>query len=114
NLFARCLCPAGYSGEKCTEEDQCYFSYAACENWGTCVNANTTTTGFKCECYPGYVGELCETYSACSSLPCTGESSTCVDVSYGVYECTCGSGWQGEHCDQDIDECAEADMIQEV
>lgn len=49
-----------------------------CQNGGTCQNItnlvdtnNRTQFGFRCQCAPGFTGELCETskYSASSHKP---------------------------------------------
>ncbi|KAK6010805.1 EGF-like domain protein, partial [Ostertagia ostertagi] len=52
-----------------------------------------------CDCYPGYVGEQCDTYDPCARNPC-GKASECVvipdetevkgDLSSQKYRCLCG------------------------
>lgn len=51
----------------------------------------------------------------CRSNPCTAPQGTCYESSYttapfdavpfGSYVCDCATGWSGDHCDVDIDEC---------
>lgn len=47
----RCDRSSGYYGPSCGQK-------CPCRNGGYC---KTTRTGFKCECIPGYSGDLCET-----------------------------------------------------
>ncbi|GMR46032.1 hypothetical protein PMAYCL1PPCAC_16227, partial [Pristionchus mayeri] len=98
-LYGRCICPAGYSGEKCTEVDQCYFSYADCKNYGTCVNARLGSREHVYKTKNEFVDDASAVYSACSSSPCAADSR-CVDVANGVYDCSCKLGWQGDNCDE--------------
>ncbi|XP_004455283.2 aggrecan core protein [Dasypus novemcinctus] len=51
-----CLCPAGYTGERCgIDIDECLSS--PCLNGATCVDA---IDSFTCLCLPSYGGDLCE------------------------------------------------------
>ena len=50
-FLCRCDRNSGYYGPSCIQK-------CPCKNGGHC---KTTRTGFKCECAPGYSGDLCET-----------------------------------------------------
>ncbi|XP_018094145.1 protein HEG homolog 1 isoform X2 [Xenopus laevis] len=40
----------------------------------------------------------------CLSNPCQ-NGGHCVELGHNSYKCECPSGWQGEHCATDVDEC---------
>ncbi|KAL4609344.1 protein crumbs 2-like [Arapaima gigas] len=45
----------------------------------------------------------------CLSQPCLNDG-TCEDM-FGLYRCTCTPGWDGKHCQNDIDDCALAPCV---
>jgi protein crumbs len=59
---------------------------------------------FKCVCPPGYTSELCnEEIDECAGDPCNG--GKCIDHLNG-FTCDCSeTGFRGEQCEVDIDEC---------
>ena len=65
-----------------------------CKNGGKCVIPNPVKARFKCECQPGYEGELCEHLGvevlkkACQNNKCS-EYEKCVPLSAIEYNCTC-------------------------
>lgn len=48
-----CICPSGYTGANCENEDRCYTNNIHCLNGGTCFDG-------KCDCPVGYTGLNCE------------------------------------------------------
>ena len=115
------------------EETQCINTY---EEWSLQRHANCLNyTGsvcwlepviapvdvYVCECAEGFGGENCEIdLDECISIPCL-HGSICIDSSSyadndvdiiplpGAYSCVCdGTGWQGENCDVDVDDCLQS------
>ena len=95
-----------------------------CQNNGTCMNMNNSqTVSYECQCLSGYNGTDCEI----DLRPCT--PSTCwnngeLNWSWNIEKehqlvglcqpfvssnlsCSCGSGWQGSHCQALINYCRE-------
>lgn len=56
---------------------------------------------------PPHTGHDCEQVDSCVSNPCA-NGGTCAVQPSGAYSCTCPSGWEGPHCENDTDECADA------
>ncbi|XP_053387308.1 neurogenic locus notch homolog protein 2-like [Mercenaria mercenaria] len=70
-----------------------------------CYHGNCTLDGgnFKCECYHGYNGALCEKdIDECSSNPCN--NGTCID-DIGTYSCVCYEGFSGPRCKSMLSDC---------
>ncbi|GAA50962.1 neurogenic locus notch homolog protein 3 [Clonorchis sinensis] len=94
-------CPTGLTGPNCTMDiDECLSGAAGCQH--LCVN---TYGSFRCECHDGYqidprdpsrcvASETCETR-------CTRGQGYCDEQR----RCQCYSGFEGEWCEQDVDEC---------
>jgi hypothetical protein len=97
-----CACNPGFSGTDC-RNDVCAPN--PCQNGATCSRTNT---GASCQCLPGYEGDRCQiNVNDCLGHRCQNGGS-CVD-GLGKYTCDCdSSGWRGEFCETDIDECAQA------
>ncbi|XP_048590095.1 sushi, von Willebrand factor type A, EGF and pentraxin domain-containing protein 1 isoform X2 [Nematostella vectensis] len=100
-LVPRCICPEGFSGDKCENHDnECQSS--PCKNSGTCKDEDN---GYTCACVPGFTDKNCETdINECAGDPCA-NGGTCTDGING-FTCTCPAGYNGSTCDNDIDECA--------
>ncbi|XP_043274627.1 protein crumbs isoform X2 [Venturia canescens] len=101
-----CKCKDGYKEPNCTavrslSHDPCLTN--PCVN-GTCRSLGDH--GFKCNCYEGFEGQLCDTdIDECAVL---GNASCnygiCINT-VGSYNCFCRPGYSGDHCDIDINEC---------
>ncbi|KAJ8043270.1 Protocadherin Fat 4 [Holothuria leucospilota] len=75
-------------------------SESRCQNNGTCiVNEDSTTS---CECARGFAGPSC-TFEICTSGRCR-NGATCRKMD-GVETCSCRDGYSGEFCEIKIDEC---------
>lgn len=111
NVIAQCFCFAGFELDadhaNCIDIDEC--------KRGDCTQTCDNTEGsFKCGCHSGYkLKEDKLTCTACTGLTyglecrsmcsCNGHGTHCDAVS----GCVCEAGWRGQHCEEDVDECAE-------
>ncbi|XP_028394701.1 protein crumbs homolog 1-like [Dendronephthya gigantea] len=96
-----CACRPPYAGRNCSETvDPC--GSIQCDNNATC--RNISDTDFSCQCPKGFAGKLCETnINDCGSADCG--HGKCID-GVATYKCNCnGSGFTGDFCKQDINEC---------
>ena len=78
------MCPVSYTGPVCTQSvDVCeeYVEPADCN--GLCVNDANDTSGYRCECLPGYTGETCHT---------------------DIYDCYAGACQNGGNCTDGLNE----------
>ncbi|XP_063063043.1 cubilin [Engraulis encrasicolus] len=93
-----CTCPPGYVGNGygptgCTQVTDICSTNNPCVN-GQCVS---TTTGYVCNCDPGWAGTNCDqNVNECTSNPCQ-NGGTCTDGING-YTCTCTNQWTGPQC----------------
>ncbi|KAL3872299.1 hypothetical protein ACJMK2_040233 [Sinanodonta woodiana] len=111
-----CRCLPGYTDNDCsTDVNECYSS--PCVSPLRCYDG---VNSYSCACKPGYTGSNCEEeINECVSNPCQ-NNATCLDmigayncscqqniftVSYGAFNKTFVSGFQGDNCEQDINEC---------
>ncbi|KAL2085662.1 hypothetical protein ACEWY4_018982 [Coilia grayii] len=100
-----CTCPPGYVGNGygptgCTQVSDICQTNNPCVN-GQCVS---TTTGYICNCDPGWAGTNCDqNVNECASNPCQ-NGGTCTDGING-YTCTCTSQWTGPQCQTPQQEC---------
>nr|KAF6506140.1 hypothetical protein HJG63_007958 [Rousettus aegyptiacus] len=62
---------------------------------------------FVCLCPPFYTGKIChQHYNPCNPLtdPCK-NNSTCLTLVDGDHYCVCREGFEGEHCEINVNEC---------
>ncbi|KAM6900418.1 cubilin [Xenentodon cancila] len=106
-------CPPGYEGDgrTCTQTDICSSNNGGCYPLATCSSSAGSSLPI-CTCPPGYTGNgygpsgctqisnICQTSNPCVHGQCVSTTSA------PGYFCNCNPGWQGLHCDQNIDECS--------
>ena len=80
-----CLCSAGYVGVDCSIRTHCQ---ASCHYQGFC------NSDVECECYPGYMGSLCQTWINCPSN-CTSELNGRCEPNG---QCNCRENYYGADC----------------
>ncbi|KAL9953458.1 hypothetical protein ACROYT_G040880 [Oculina patagonica] len=72
----RCLCPAGLTGQDCSDIDECAAGTHSCDSNAECIN---TKGSYNCICKPGYHGDgkNCEDVDECTTGThnCTDEAS---------------------------------------
>lgn len=129
-----CTCPSGFTGTLCEIAVKNVCDKNPCENGATCQPMESTTSSehYTCHCRPGFSGENCqisdETYCKnCSNGYLDGifdverpkkleicqqdggrwcrNEAQCILLANNDIGCKCSSGWRGERCDLDIDEC---------
>lgn len=128
-----CECPPNYTGFNCEQLiDPCFTN--PCGHGGSCVSRSDT---FQCICSIGYSGELCENGPVCpiecpreticiAGKCCEPDSSgkqciashldDCHCLNGGTCNkngsaCICPDGFDGDLCENDINECKETPNI---
>lgn len=102
-----CLCQEGFVGNRCeTNFNDCESQ--PCQNGGRCIDE---VGGFTCDCLnTGYSGVLCQkNIDECARNPCL-NNGVCFD-NYGSYTCDCPGGFTGENCEQPVNDCNPACLI---
>uniref|UniRef100_A0A7E4ZZG7 EGF-like domain-containing protein n=1 Tax=Panagrellus redivivus TaxID=6233 RepID=A0A7E4ZZG7_PANRE len=62
--------------------------------------------GYQCACPKGMVGDYCEYADPCIDLPADAcGHGVCDSTVTGIAVCACEAGFQGDNCQDDIDEC---------
>ncbi|GMT31391.1 hypothetical protein PFISCL1PPCAC_22688, partial [Pristionchus fissidentatus] len=94
-----CFCLEGFEGPRCeTNTDDC--GAHQCAEGAKCIDG---VDSYTCQCPEGKGGLYCNQTLACS-LPEACLNGYCIDTEGGA-KCLCDSGWTGDRCDEDIDEC---------
>ncbi|XP_078492109.1 protein jagged-1b [Ciona intestinalis] len=123
-----CICPVGYSGKRC-ELEEGYCEPNPCENGAQCFNLNDD---YFCNCSSKYEGKNCsELRNVCDRRTCEvidsctihvssnesalgyvvqesgicGNHGTCRSLHNNAYQCRCDLGFEGEHCELNVDDC---------
>lgn len=94
-----CKCAAGFAGAHCHLPDHCQKS--PCLNGGTC---QAQADGYRCQCVPGYVGDLCQSVvDYCVAKPCA-NGGLCENLK-NDFRCSCRPGFGGKDCSRYVNEC---------
>ena len=117
---------SSYTGIHCNISISPCDTYKPCQNNGTCVNTNTSSTGYYCLCLSGFAGNNCQidvrpckpttcyhngnysTFilpSAKSHLYIRSSLGTCIELSNKTFVCVCEMGWEGTHCEAFVNYC---------
>ena len=105
-----CSCTTEWTGDFCQNDvDECTLETDNCDNNANCVN---TDGDFTCTCNTNYNGDGLN----CTMIDCEIGSTSddwTIDCVHGTAtgkaaECTCSctTGWTGDFCQNDVDECA--------
>ena len=101
-----CACPLPFTASLCEIELPSICSLQnPCKNNAKCV-LTTSLQHYKCECFNGWTGIKCDQIDYCSHHSC--QHGKCVNHNNG-YECVCEHGYEGQHCNDDINECINND-----
>ncbi|XP_065157140.1 protein crumbs-like [Atheta coriaria] len=104
----RCECPEDYVGRQCEALRLITCDNQPCKDGSTCRNGKNEMThnNFTCLCAEGMVGTLCDTpYCLVKSHGC--EHDGLCNTTNRVPFCQCRLGYEGRHCEIDIDECVD-------
>ena len=100
-----CQCRSGFSGSNCEKIFDC--TETPCQNGGFCamIGSIMGINRYECFCTLGRTGKMCELEDPCHPNPCR-EGGTCSrNQLTGEMVCRCASGFQGQDCSEDVDEC---------
>uniref|UniRef100_A0A914P2F5 EGF-like domain-containing protein n=1 Tax=Panagrolaimus davidi TaxID=227884 RepID=A0A914P2F5_9BILA len=92
-----------YSGSLCETKISNACDTKACKN-GHC-RLNGTIEKAVCDCFYGFEGEKCDVKTLCDSASCSGHGICSTSKNGTSISCLCDSGWSGERCERDINEC---------
>ncbi|XP_068604308.1 cubilin [Brachionichthys hirsutus] len=105
-------CPPGYEGDgrTCIQINICATNNGGCYPLATCSSSSGTSLPI-CTCPAGYTGNgygptgCTELSNICqTNNPCVNGQCVATTLSPG-YICNCYSGWHGQICDQNTNEC---------
>ncbi|XP_053658547.1 protein kinase C-binding protein NELL1-like [Anopheles marshallii] len=95
-----CECLPGYRRQdkfNCVEMDECKSGEHNCHENADCIN---TLGSYHCQCKEGYTGNGRDCKPMCNQTCLNGGECRSPNV------CTCRTGYIGESCEKDLDECA--------
>ena len=104
----QCSSIGRYVGKHC-EIDSKPCDSNPCQNGGACIvlDQEMCDTGlpycFKCDCVPSFTGSNCQLPRYCKPNLCE-NGGVCEETTLGP-KCHCHSGWIGQYCENDINEC---------
>ncbi|XP_055860394.1 mucin-4-like [Biomphalaria glabrata] len=110
NGTTSCGCKSGYASSSetlCTDINECTLVNKPCSQ--SCQNLEG---GFLCSCYPGYYLDDDRVSCVKCDQPYYGHNCSNICVCNGrgscnnIRGCECNIGWKGDHCNEDVDECA--------
>lgn len=107
-----CECSKYFYGDNCEHSVQPvdYCTEGVCE-LGNCTSGQTLHT---CSCFNGYGGTNCDSPIADSS-PCDGNpcryGGTCSGSDNNTYSCECPTGFGGQDCQEEVNECEESPCV---
>uniref|UniRef100_A0A182NQ32 Protein kinase C-binding protein NELL2 n=1 Tax=Anopheles dirus TaxID=7168 RepID=A0A182NQ32_9DIPT len=95
-----CECLSGYRRQdkfNCVEMDECKSGEHDCHENADCIN---TLGSYHCRCKEGYTGDGHDCKPVCNQTCLNGGECRSPNV------CTCRTGYVGDSCEKDLDECA--------
>lgn len=113
NINGTCICKTGWMGDDCEiDVNECENNSSLCQDNSSCRNTNGSflcvcndgfnlrSDGIKSceECDDGFYGQSCALRCEC------GQHQLCDKVNGS---CFCVTGWQGNNCEQDVNECTD-------
>ncbi|XP_055997522.1 uncharacterized protein LOC125648181 [Ostrea edulis] len=109
-----CSCYEGYrlnatTQDKCHNIDECVENIDNCSKDALCTD---TVGSFNCSCFKGFKGDgyhcaACKdfTFGEQCSDRCTCVVNNTKECDAVTGECRCKTGWRGNNCSEDVDEC---------
>jgi hypothetical protein len=118
----QCLCPPGYSGNKCQiKRTMSNCGQVTCLNGGICMINNENE--YTCQCKSEFTGPYCNiliqkqqqqvSTTICSNLNLCGNNGVCIvsNENEQGFKCECKSGFSGKLCDQSVFSFKEITLI---
>ncbi|KAL4219781.1 scavenger receptor [Mactra antiquata] len=114
---AECRCIEGFAlgsdNQTCIDIDECTDDTHGCDEHADCKNTNGS---YICDCSIGFKlqndGRTC---TECDDFhygtDCVMECACLHGVCNNILGCECNSGWQGNSCDVDINECLTGQVV---
>ncbi|XP_033125426.1 slit homolog 2 protein-like isoform X1 [Anneissia japonica] len=100
--FYRCICPAGFRGQNCSEGFRDCRS-RSCVNGGDCLEVGTQ---YMCRCPVGFEGDYCEippiiyaSTSPCEVHECQNNGQCVYTSATSSTTCSCLPGFRGDKCE---------------
>ncbi|MEM6730163.1 MAG: YHYH protein [Myxococcota bacterium] len=101
NSNTNVTCDAGFSGNPCTNINECAEGADNCSMNATCTD---NAGSFSCACNPPFSGDGIMCTNPCDPTPCLNGASCASNA--GAAVCSCLPGYDGPVCGLNVDDCS--------